>query len=505
MRKSQCSALPLKSPAKEVGQKRASQTALPMLSPSTVSTAASASSWAGDETSLQHKSAALQRYTAREVMVLQRMVGNQVVQRLLSSESEKRKEPLHSTASPRAGTQDSHMTPTIQAVRRQGESSPSPVAQGVVQRKMSFRQSDLIAGKAGKKTLKQKLGYETTWDNLMGLLGEYEQTQFAEKELESLQKIEQMVRAWLVKHAKYGKKSKDPRVIVARQLYKAVQIEMPRVEAQAQYITDLGAQKEGKRTPFKYLRIGDQAYDTAKLLAGGGARQQKNIGADAEARDTAAKYKLTDAEIAALQTYTANDFTYMNPAMSARGMLAMKDKQAKIAGLHTWLSQNLDEQTPEDDPKRGSSITPEQRAEAKAEGKRHGLIAMQALMKLPDYQGIVYRGQTLTPEDLASRYQVGKRISYEFLISSSKDRSVSEKFAAVKTTGKGKPVDGKVGVLMIINLKAGGKDISMLSTVGKEQEVLWLPGQELLITKVIPEGQTGKPYTIVEATQVLKK
>lgn len=140
-------------------------------------------------------------------------------------------------------------------------------------------------------------------------------------------------------------------------------------------------------------------------------------------------------------------------------------------------------------------------AQAKAEGLRHGQMAKKGLKKLPEYKDVAYRGMTITPEDLATKYKKGGVVDYLNFTSTSKARSESEVFIG-NELAKDKALGGdKVGLLLHLNVQEKGRDVSNLSLVEKEQEVLLMPGTRFKMDTAPVKNEAGGYYE-VSATQV---
>ncbi len=147
-----------------------------------------------------------------------------------------------------------------------------------------------------------------------------------------------------------------------------------------------------------------------------------------------------------------------------------------------------------------------------AEGSRHAGVLVQALSKLPIYNGDVWRGEFMSHEKFNKQFEgkstsklnpfaaksaetfkpIQKMPSKEAVASNSKVRSVAEQFAKIESLGKigegGKPSLGRK-VLWKIHL-TNGRDISDLSFNEWEVEVATLPGATFVIDGAAKEGDT---------------
>lgn len=109
-------------------------------------------------------------------------------------------------------------------------------------------------------------------------------------------------------------------------------------------------------------------------------------------------------------------------------------------------------------------------------------MAITGLSKLPDWKGTCFRGARQPLVDFKKQYKVGKVINYDSFLSTSRDKSASEVFAK-------KNVKDTVGVMLFMKIKFG-KDVSKLSLVEAEAEVLLLPGSSFKVDKI----EKGKDF-----------
>lgn len=421
----------------------------------------------------------------KDIPALQRMAGNQVVQRMVYGA--KSVAPNSTSAQPSGSPSITPMTGNMQ-----------------IQRKINFQPELLMQNRNKKKSISQRFGKENTWDKLMRILDDYSSTHKAQEEVDLLKLMQGLAAYWLSKYGKAKKgMSTDEQVMAIRRLLSSINAELPHAEEEAEYMESISPMMDTGVAPDYSNLTGDGGYhavEHAKSLSSGRASKDKSRGFGTEALALVQRYKLTDAEIAAIKIYSAEDYRYINPAMASRGHLAFKQQDGKsIKGLHGWLNSGLGAL------KGGKNFTPEDRHKAKKEGRQHGRVAMRGLNKLPDFKGLVYRGLVVDTADLATTYQVGQLVDYANFTSSSKKISVSEGFITRELADASAKGIAKSGILLVVNIRQGGKDVSDLSLVHNEAEVLWMPGQKMRISKITPEAKTGKNYTIVEAEQVLAR
>lgn len=278
-----------------------------------------------------------------------------------------------------------------------------------------------------------------------------------------------------------------------------------RTDAQRAIIARLGA--EAGR---EHRKLSDDAAYLAKMRSGGftamGSTTVLNVdqasrqlaagqtapgygrGTDEKAVEVIRKYKLTEAEVAAVRTFTVSDYSYINPAK---------------AGSESWLKSNVllskDERFKarfaprpftNEDPWSHSNVPA-----AMQEGREHAAKLMEALIKLPAYNQVTYRGTRITPDEFKRKYAMGNEVPFTAFGSSAKQRSIAQQFAD-GTGGDVTPAeDAVVSVVFVVEGK-NGRDISRISAATKpEDEVLILPGSSFTVSRVVPasKGNPGKP------------
>ena len=227
----------------------------------------------------------------------------------------------------------------------------------------------------------------------------------------------------------------------------------------------------------------------AKALGAGTTATVSSLvkGADEASLRLVKKYGLTEAEVLAIRTYTADDYKYINPA---------------TANNMGWLSTNLTEVE-----KKGAvkdPLLPDKDGDADAQSKKntdklkslqqegtlHAGVAMQGLAKLPVKKGTTYRGARATQAEFDQWYGGGKT-SYRFdaFASSAVKRGPAENFA--KGGGGARP-EQTISVMAILKV-TNARDVRNLSIFGAtEEEWLLLPGATFSIDKV-KEDATGAP------------
>lgn len=208
---------------------------------------------------------------------------------------------------------------------------------------------------------------------------------------------------------------------------------------------------------------------------------------------------LSPAEIAAIYTFTAEDYKYINPA-TANSDSWMKASRPELAG-----DGELDDEEQQ-------RLANELRL-AKEEGALHAAMAIQGLNKLPVYSGLGYRGESLKPAEFAKRFRevpseveggerrfepVTKEIKREALSSVSKSVGVAHIF--IWNSGKGAPENyGIIWEYELIN----GREVHQISNVEEELEIMTFPGATFRVESIRVDGEVpGKGNLVVRCTQV---
>ncbi|HET7180637.1 MAG TPA: hypothetical protein VFI15_00230 [Candidatus Limnocylindrales bacterium] len=223
----------------------------------------------------------------------------------------------------------------------------------------------------------------------------------------------------------------------------------------------------------------------SRALASGGTMDMPYTGANAKALEVIQKYKLTEAEIAAVRVFTVSDYTYINPAK---------------AGADSWLKSNI---LRAKDPRFKEAVGPRPFTNAdpwshlgtvKQEGQEHAAMLMEALVKLPPYNQVTYRGTRMTPEDFAVKCRQGAEFPFSSFASSAKRREIAQGFADGKGGDVAPAKEAVVSVVFVVNMK-NGRDISKISAATKpEDEVTILPGTVYVVDRVV-RMQKGNPGT----------
>jgi hypothetical protein len=189
------------------------------------------------------------------------------------------------------------------------------------------------------------------------------------------------------------------------------------------------------------------------------AKDTSTTKARKEKRAAANSAGLTDAEYAAIATFTAQDYKYINPATanSPGWMKAQKDG-ANDTERNEMFDGNSDRTLME-------------------EGSLHTGVATMGLKKLPVYDGEVFRGASLTPAEFE---KVKKENGWSTLAmaSASKIRLVAEGFAHSSAE---KFPEKTIRVVYVLE-DAQGREVETFSKSPGEKEVMLMADSHFVTT-----------------------
>lgn len=214
-----------------------------------------------------------------------------------------------------------------------------------------------------------------------------------------------------------------------------------------------------------------------------------------ELTESVDEYGLTRAEVLAIRTFTKQDYAYINPATA--NSPSWLDANKKNADFKVQLQER---ELDPDDQLRRDELTAKRiktkgikqrdaideelhtidlgrkvRQDFVTEGATHAAMALQGLNKLPDYDGAVFRGAGYTETEFAAAFKQGGTLNISALTSYSKSRDIATSFAGRQPKS--------VKVLTRIE-DAGGRDISAISTLKREAEVVLLPGSSYKVRSI---------------------
>ncbi len=207
---------------------------------------------------------------------------------------------------------------------------------------------------------------------------------------------------------------------------------------------------------------------------------------------------LSRAEQAAITTFTAQDYKYMNPAAanSSSWMLANRDRDLTEGMSAAEKAQTLAANTPA-----GDQAYTKPRLQ---EGSLHTGMALQGLLKLPVYDDMTYRGEAFNRADFLKRFKLDKKgratartkTSTRATISSaSKLKDKAEAFVFTSSADLQLPNKLNDSYCLIWEYKLiDGRDIEKLSANEHEAEVATLPGATFEIVDVTPFDTAGSYF-----------
>jgi hypothetical protein len=309
----------------------------------------------------------------------------------------------------------------------------------LLQRELQTRPRDLdpLLGSGGK--LKAAVG-KSTFAAVRGALVDYRKALKAKQgraQREALQLIEQRAIEWLNVHARSADPLDQRRRAALTGLLDDVAAEraaLGRGQAQQRYLSNVQERGEDKPHGLKLLTQAPMPFLKSQRIAANAAAAAANI---------------TNAELAAIQIFSQDDYKYINPATAASPTW-LAEANRRILDTHS--EQLLIE-----------------------EGTLHTGVALQGLLKLPVHEGRTYRGERRTDPDL---YKVGQVVHLLSLVSTSKALDRAEYFAS-----QGTAEEFPVRFVFEYN-DHGGRDIEVMSTQPQEREVLVLPGSRFVVESI---------------------
>ena len=214
----------------------------------------------------------------------------------------------------------------------------------------------------------------------------------------------------------------------------------------------------------------------------------------ARQQEAGKKLGLSPATIAAIKTFTNNDYQYINPA-TANSMDWMKKQNAAPDFVDLVNDPKMTPQQREvlkaSLDKTGMTLKErqkERRAELmtkRDEGALHESMALQGLLQLPVWKGTkgkrtTFRGEVMNQADFAERFPSagGKFLSKDGTETKANISSQSKLFSEAEgiwSTAMSRVEKPHVFILHETEL-TNGRDIEFISTMKKEAEVATLPG-----------------------------
>jgi hypothetical protein len=222
-----------------------------------------------------------------------------------------------------------------------------------------------------------------------------------------------------------------------------------------------------------------------------------------------APHSLTEAELEAIRAYSADDYKYINPvvANSAGWLLGQKgkDQLEKTTSMLEDVSEDFlhhvrtrAKKAKKDKKEHGT--VPATAIEGRArpvveEAGLHAGVALQGLQKLPAFTKVAYRGERITPEQFKQKYAIGKIFPFNSFGSSSWDFDVAANYSH-GLSGDNPPTKKQTVAVFQEISNSGGRDISELSLVPSEAEVLILPGSKFVVDCITPATAADFPNQV---------
>ena len=280
--------------------------------------------------------------------------------------------------------------------------------------------------------------------------------------------------------ARSGKRITDggeqARLELIARLGQEVGLEWGRRAAQERYVQDAYGtgtgekQSGGKDTRLQHQTQATSTHTGSRAHAAGtpiSVAGQEVEGAGNAAIMLAVTKGLTEAEILAIRTYTAGDYTYMNRA---------------VGGAADTITGAT-----------GATVSAATQKSMASEGVLHAGVLTQAMAKLDLKSGLTYRGERRTPAWVSANLTPGSPILHSGFVSASTDRNKAENMFAGGMSAQPKP--GETASVLYIIHTAQARDVGPFSVAGKEKEWLHPAGSRFTINKVVQlsSGAAGNP------------
>lgn len=337
-------------------------------------------------------------------------------------------------------------------------------ADAVVRRKLATTSASM--SKLGGGGIAGMLG-RSSFSAIRSTLGDYEKARTADKQAQLLARLDALCTAWLDENRKSGAKTDSSRRTAVEKLVDELPAEraaVSRAQAEQRYMGGLRATSQGAGAS-KAVTKAPGAQHRFSMLSEGGKKQVDKTN-NPSAKAFIAENGLTDAEVAAIRIFTAQDYTYMNP-----------------------VTHNDPDSF---DYKQLENRAGDKMQDAREEGSLHSAMAIQGLEKIKPYEGPVYRGERHSEAVFKLLFRKGEVVPRNSLTSTTKKLSVAENFAHGVSAEDLIDASKNVAVIITItNTKGGSRDISKLTAYESEGEVVVLPGRKF-VTKSIVEVKGSK-------------
>jgi Domain of unknown function (DUF4157)/ADP-ribosyltransferase exoenzyme len=310
------------------------------------------------------------------------------------------------------------------------------------------------------------------------------------KRMAALQTLIKLTDSWLKKHAAPKSRDETSRVDIVDSIRTQVSIEYAKTQAESIYMQAgraavNGGQDGAAKSAVKPLAnlshqdgfakqdMYDERADVSKGRNHSARSARKGNGlapVDPRTEDalSAAMQTLSPAEFAAINTYTGNDYSYINPNIGGWGRGPM-DKSVDVKFPNGKVKSY--EGTTDD-------ATAQQNRSKYEEAALHAGFMAEAFRKLPVWKGNTYRGMVMSVDFLGlttkSRYKANDYWSTSEAI------SVSRRF--LKTAAGQAKTPPTMAALCTVQV-TNGRDVGRMSNAPDELEILLPPGSIYKIGK----------------------
>jgi hypothetical protein len=285
----------------------------------------------------------------------------------------------------------------------------------------------------------------------MVALDELTGTTPASSQLPLVKRVGRLAERYLHGHRKSTDQDVRARVRLVEDVDQLAQVHILRAYADMKYALDV--QGKGQHSFLHHTETEQVLLKTANYAAKT-VGKEKQTKYDEGARALTMQHGLSQGELIAIRTYTAENYKYMNPAMTNFDSgLEKHNREITGSGPETMMA-------------------PAAKKQLKLEGTAHVGMAVKGLAKLPPWtEGSTYRGDNVDLARMQKLYTLGKIAANEMLLSTSKGPGTARKF--LRTSGNG-PI--KLMVEVDMTGGTGGRDVTRISTNTNEQEVILMPG-----------------------------
>lgn len=384
-------------------------------------------------------------------------------------------------------------------------------APATIQRKIAFKVADIPKGirnqakgglfKQGDQLLQQ----------LIHALRTYEATNKISQEAKHLTQVRALCQQWLDQNEgtdNLGKKN-FVELIYQQAVPELLRVRHAHTQLQQQqetaYMGDMGTaanKSTAMNSEFWFSQGAQLSYPTATSI-GQGKTDNTKAGMTNKTLQEYQQSRLSPAQLASIQTYTYEDYKYINPSLQGNeGWLKGASKDFNEFDIKKKQIEKIKKTDP---TKKDAKIMPREidfddafetsKDSIVKQGMSHAKFAKRGLKKLPNWKGTLYRGEGLNDTRMHAfekMYRAGTPHTLAHFWSMSKDRTVSEGFL---TTAQGTPV------LFVANVDKG-KDVENLSLHESEKEVIVLPGAQFAISGIQDSNLGGQPIKIITLDQL---